>query len=517
MAAAIKDRYMEVELFLHGTPKGYNFIGKSDEFSYCSTFYTNQNENEKIVVELRNIGNTTYCYYTYIKSQNINSADSRPGGYIALTVRLDSYCRDIIAFYFILKAIYKKHIVGIFVQEVGDTTKYIVESLSSKEGELDNMMRTLVQLLSLQIPSAEFSKIRYETIPNQRGSIQLSLFDCTNESLLNAIKKFGKVSVSMSYPSARERNLRVKMEADLEHRTNMLKSQLHHLSSEHEGLLRKFEYADKVKHGLLCQNDELKARIADFEARVKKLSNEADLRSEIVKISDPLLRLNGMLQRYGISLTSQQRPIPVQLQLERAIDNKMPSKKYANLSVLFSFIAVVLLLVVMAFQLVLVFRDNSLPVDNKVIETIPEQNLNVGKETLLEPAVVTDLSNMIINIREYHGKGPLQYGRVYSLYISNKGNLNQPDSIKGLRWECDGGEIYPIGGNEARLRLKKKNGPVKIVCLFPNGESIVRVVEVSSNDEEKKQNSEPILKMEKNERGNPTSKKQSQANYRIKG
>lgn len=72
---------MEVEMFLHNKPKGYSFIGKSDEFSYCSIFYTNQNEDEELVIELRNIGNTTFYYYTYIKSKNVNDADLRPGGY----------------------------------------------------------------------------------------------------------------------------------------------------------------------------------------------------------------------------------------------------------------------------------------------------------------------------------------------------------------------------------------------------------------------------------------------------
>ena len=502
---------MEVELFLHGTPKGYNFIGKTDEFSYCSTFYTNQNEDEKIVVELRNIGNITFCYYTYIKSKNINSADSRPGGYVALTVRLDNYCRDTIAIFFILKSIYKKHVVGNFVQEVGDNTKYIVESLSSKEGELDNMMRTLVQLLSMQIPSDEFTKIKYEIIPGQKGSIQLSLLDCADDSVLNAIKKYGKVSVSMSYPTVHEEELQEKFKREREG----LRGKLYHLKETLDVLSKKYEDAQNKTVFLKSQNDKLTVCIADLESSIKKLSKQADLRNEIAQISVPLLRINDLLQRYGISPSSQQ-PLPLKKQLEETLENRLPSKKMTSLTFLFSSIAVVLLLVVMAFQFVLLFKDNSLPVETITTDTIPEKLFIKEKEMLSEPAV-TNFNNMIINIREYHGKGPLQYDKEYTLYISSKGHYNQPDSIKGLRWECDGGEIYHNGENIARLRLKKKNGPIIITCHLPNGESIVRSLEVSSNENTKVPYTDPIPKMKKDDKSIPSSKKQSQASYRLKG
>lgn len=489
MAAAIKDRHMEVELFLHGTPKGYNFIGKSDEFSYCSTFYTNQNENEKFVVELRNIGNVTYCYYTYIKSQNINSADSRPGGYIALTVRLDSYCRDIIAFYFILKAIYKKHIVGIFVQEVGDTTKYIVESLSSKEGELDNMMRTLVQLLSLQIPSAEYSKIRYETIPSQRGFIQLSLFDCTNESLLNAIKKCGKVSVSMSYPSARERNLRIELEKEIDIKTHKFESELHHRDMRFRDEL---SMKEKQLKQAICQREEVIAKLKE-EIAMNRRSKEV-----MANFHQTALQAENSVKKMVSDLRSLHIPFDY---ITPSRNEPRPSLFHRNL---FPIIASVLLLVVLSFQIALFFTRND---TSKVLSTKQVKNVNDNIETIplveeetTQQQTIEDLSNVRIDIRGLnHPQKGLVIGNSYPIAVTTfKG---QPiKTIDGIQWECDGAFIEPNIGNDVMLNVKRA-GLITIICHLPNGNIIKR--EVRTVDEEMKVKDLEVLQSNGKKNGIP--------------
>lgn len=455
---------MEVEVFLHGKPKGYSFIGKSDEFSYCSTFYTNQNEEEKLVIELRNIGNTTFCYFTYIKSKNVNDADSRPGGYIALTIRLDHYCRDTIALYFILKAIYKKHVVGNFVQEVGDTTKYIVENLSAKEGELDNIMRTLIQLLSLQIPSSEFAKIRFEKIPNQNGTVQLSLLDCSNDSVLNGIKKSGKVSVSMSYPSVRERNLRHELEKEMKIRTHEFESELHH---------RDMRFRDELS----MKENQLKKSLSEREHIIAKLENEMAMnrrnKEVMANFHQTALQAENSVKKMVSDLRSLHIPFD---DIKPSRNEQRPSLFHRNI---FPIIASVLLLVVLSFQIVLFFTRNDA---SKVLPTQQVKNVNDNIETIplveeetTQQQTIEDLSNARIDIRGLrHPQKGLVVGNSYPIAVTTfKG---QPiKTIDGIQWECDGAFIEPTIGNDVMLNVKRE-GLITIICHLPNGNIIKREV-----------------------------------------
>lgn len=493
---------MEVEVFLHGTPKGYSFIGKSDEFSYCSTFYTNQNENEKLVLELRNIGNTTFCYYTYIKSKNVNSADSRPGVYIALTVRLDYYCRDTIAMYIILKAIYKKHVVGNFVQEVDDTTKYIVESLSSKEGELDNMMRTLVQLLSLQIHSSEFAKIRFEKIPSQNGTVQLSLLDCSNDSVLNGIKKSGKVSISTSYPSARERNLRVELEKEIADKTHMLKLELHH---------REMQFRDELS----MKEEQLKKSLCKKEEIIAKLEKEMALnrrnKEVMANFHQTALQAENSVKKMVSDLRSLHIPFDY---INPSRNESRPSLFHKNL---FPIIASVLLLIVLSFQIALFFtrNDASLVLPTEQVENLNEDKniIPMVEEESMQQQTIEDLSNLRLDIRGLrHPQEGLLIGKSYPVAVITT-NRQPISNVEGIKWECIGKGAYikPLSGNEAMLNVQEV-GVITIICHLPNGQTIKREIKTTDDDPMRPIQDAPQFKEKRNSPSSISEKEKSKRN-----
>lgn len=494
---------MEVEIFLHGTPKGYNFVGKSDEFSYCSTFYTNRNESEKLVIEIRNSVNKVYCYYTYIKSKNVSSIDIRPGGYVAITVRIDNYCKDTIAIFFILKSIYRKHVIGNFVQEVGDMTKYIVENLSVKEDELDNMMRTLVQLLSLQILSNDFVPVSMEVIPNKKGSEQqYNLLDCSAEQVLNAIKRNGRASVSLVYPSAQERQLRAKMESEIinmrhsledklcqqEKQFQDLLSQNRDFHSEIEVIRHKLNSSEKDKLHLLDENAKLKSIINDLKNKERKLSEQANLRDEIAKVSEPLLRLNGLLQRYWTvvpSLQNNQTSIRrFDADFEKRRPEKVSSFKNSNIwkiALLIFALASILLLTVLFFQIKLYSKYNSSYVEEPKVElkTDIEPTNVIESKTEQVSSVIENFDGARIDIKGYSGKGGLQYGKEYILFVSDR--YSKPiEDVDGIKWHCDGGFIDTYDRASARLKVKRDSGYVRIACYLPNGRSIERELKIHS-------------------------------------
>lgn len=58
---------MNVEVFVHGVPHGEDFWGEDDkERLFLGTFYNNQSDALKLVVQTRKLGNKRYTYYSYI-------------------------------------------------------------------------------------------------------------------------------------------------------------------------------------------------------------------------------------------------------------------------------------------------------------------------------------------------------------------------------------------------------------------------------------------------------------------
>lgn len=521
---------MRADLFLHGTPNGQSvYSSSSDRDDYVLSYnrYDIGIGSQSLVVETKVLNNNLNCYYTYY-IHNVQAMDGRPGGYFAITLRSDTFVRNLQVMFQLMDIIYNQLVVGT-VLSGGNINKFLVQSFNDQGKQVFDVFKNI---LSQVIKARNIVKIDDSFLGNSGSPLSFNPCDNRCVDLLTQYKSAEKITISPYAPlpreQARAKEYQEKIGFVKRESEDKLKNEIRHLQAENHILQRdKKEYEVQVRDAeekikiLTDANMNLKNRLSEYERRIKSLADQANIKEELAKMSDPILRLNGMLQRFGITPSSQQRQFPLHIQLERELESRlfdrMPSKKFTSLTVLLSFIAVVLLLVVMTFQFILVFRDNSLPVENKVTGTIPEQKLIEGTEVLPEPTVVTDFINMTINIREYNGKGPLQYDREYSLYISSKGHFSRLDSIKGLRWECDGGEIYHNGGNDARLRLKKKNGPIKITCHLPNGESIVRSLEVSSNWNTKVPYTDPIPKMKKDDKSIPSSKKQSQASYRLKG
>ena len=88
---------MDLELFIHGVPKGQKIWGKAEnDLAYIQNFYTQNNDETKFLVEIRSTKDTTFCYYSYLKYNNVVASDGRAGSYFGMTLRFDVYCADIV-------------------------------------------------------------------------------------------------------------------------------------------------------------------------------------------------------------------------------------------------------------------------------------------------------------------------------------------------------------------------------------------------------------------------------------
>lgn len=483
---------MNVELFLHGTPDGLDAYSTSTEHdTYVDSFYSSDYRDQSMIVETKIKENRIFSYYTYFR-QNVFSTKNRQG-YFGLTIRTDSFMTNLQVMYQLLDVTYNQSILGIIISE-GKERKYIV---SKFQVEGKKICDNIINLLSLTIKPKSIIKLDDTFLGNSGSPIMFNPCDenCTNA--LNHYKSAERIIISPSAPlpreQARAKEYQEKLGFVKRESEERLKSEIHYLKTEIDHLHRDkkvyesrlIDAEEKIK-ALKKYNDDLQVRLSKNESEKVSLLEQANIKSELVRLSEPILRLNGLLQKIGISPSSQNRPYPFHIQLDRVLKHELfdviPSKKSVNLTTLFSFISLTLLIVVFIFQLFLSCRDNSHSVEMAVKEDVSKAEVKEAEASQSTTIIESDFEDARINIREYSGKGPLQYNREYSIFISSKGHYNRPDTIKGLRWECDGGDIYSNGGTDARLRLKKKNGIIKIVCYLPNGKRLERVVEVSTTE-----------------------------------
>lgn len=194
---------MTVDFILHGVPNGQDFWGASDDNHYFSTFYVQKNEKEFLSIEARKVSGKSYCYYNYLKYNNVTAADGRAGAYLGITLRFDAYYKDVSNIYQIFEIVYNNLLDTIFDKN-GDGIKFKLSRFEAAERELNDVKKKVVNLIQLSATAKDFTSLNNSFFSNEDKTIQAFLLDCSPENVLQALKKYGKVEVSKYFPSINE-------------------------------------------------------------------------------------------------------------------------------------------------------------------------------------------------------------------------------------------------------------------------------------------------------------------------
>ena len=194
---------MTVDFILHGVPNGQDFWGASDDSHYFSTFYVQKSEKEYLTIEARKVSGKSYCYYNYLKYNNITGADSRAGAYLGITLRFDAYYKDILNIYQLFEIIYNNLLDTILVKN-GESIKFKVAKFEAADSELNDIKKKVVNLIQLSATAKDFVALNDSFFKNEDKTISAFLLDCTPDNVVQALKKYGKVEVSKYCPSINE-------------------------------------------------------------------------------------------------------------------------------------------------------------------------------------------------------------------------------------------------------------------------------------------------------------------------
>ena len=288
---------MIVDFILHGVPNGQDFWGANDDNHYFSTFYVQKSEREYLSIEARKVSGKSYCYYNYLKYNNVTAADGRAGAYLGITLRFDAYYKDVLNIYQLFEIVYNNLLDTIF-EKNGEAIKYKISKFEAADSNLNEIKKKVVNLIQLSATAKDFTALNDSFFNNEDKTLPAFLLDCTPDNVLQALKKYGKIDVSKYYPSNNEakkmRNIEERFIAtisqkdkDLEEKNQQIskiaddcQNLKSNLSAEKEEVLRlgkvvsEKENTIKKNEASLKQVDELKSKIEKLTTTLQTKENE---------------------------------------------------------------------------------------------------------------------------------------------------------------------------------------------------------------------------------------------------
>lgn len=209
---------LNVNLFIHGVPMGQKIWGpKGDDSRYLSTFYGPKWEVPEVMkIDVMTLGGSTYCYYSYVKGQNVCASDGRTGSYFALTIRMNAFYSDIQGLYNILRVVYEKMCLGLCVQQSGNTTRYLLSDFQAVDSKLKEMEKHLLNYISEYSVSSDIVSLAgFQSGPKSSVS-NLNLYECTSKIASDYMKQTGGLLVSPCFLSSSAANTVKKYQADMQ-------------------------------------------------------------------------------------------------------------------------------------------------------------------------------------------------------------------------------------------------------------------------------------------------------------
>lgn len=301
---------MDLELFIHGVPKGQKIWGKAEnDLAYIQNFYTQNNDETKFLVEIRSIKDTTFCYYSYLKYNNVVASDGRAGSYFGMTLRFDVYCADIVTIYNILDIVYKKHIVGNLLSGEASKNKFLVADFSNDSAELKEVESTIFSLIRLSVANSDFMNLQSLQAQKEGSLLEVNLLDCTKENILSVMRKCSKVAISPYYPTLKDKNTQKSIkeqmaafektkENEILGLKNAMQQQNQQATAEKNALVSKAESLQKKVDTLTSDKEKLSASLSSLEKEKQSLqgrlrsSEERKNASELVaSLREPLTKL----------------------------------------------------------------------------------------------------------------------------------------------------------------------------------------------------------------------------------
>lgn len=423
-----------IKLYAHGVPNGQSIWGKLDtDAQYIETFYGRKSSvPSQMLVEVMQFDGKTNSYYTYFRHGNFQDNGGRPGGYFALTLRINHYYRDIQNIYNLLEAAFNKFIIGSVLEQTNDGYRFLISQLNQKDELFKDLENELEHYLMQFSDDKDFIPLGGFKSNGQNECGTINLLEATPSVVIQRVKSTGKISVSPLHPSSKEQQIINECQNKLRTIQNDAKQQIATIKQKAQDDIATIQSSTKR---------EAQTTIAEYQAYKTKYENA---QAELDKANKVIIDIKRGLD---ISLRNVQFPYHN--------DDDTPKRSSGFMNVvkkLHPFIDFFLMLLLIGMVSITSVSKSchsgempdTSPHSDTTTVTSPKQELEVKEEQ--EDSL--KYTNAKIDIAEIDKNTPMRVGKTYT--VSLKGVL---DELATGTWKADS---FTISGNSITPKYSGK-------------------------------------------------------------
>ncbi|MDY4757228.1 MAG: hypothetical protein SO287_06490 [Parabacteroides sp.] len=446
---------MDVELIISGTPEGQDYYGPEESRQYMSLMYSASTDN-KLMIDVRKEANgKTYCYYNYLVYKDVIGVGGRPGSYFCLALRLDAYCMDIQSMYRLLDITYHNYVKNAILKVTGSKVQYKAGNFNDLAKEIERVKDFIFSNFQCSFTETSFTSLQGFVLNN--GQIKdFNLSDYSAQALTDYVRKGGKMNLSPTFSTEREKQLKEQHEKQLQ------------AFQQQTDAARKLdiEQKNKLNADLSSAKQEislLKATIADLqkknkeiEMKLRTMGQAKELEQMLESVKTPILKIADHIKAKApvYAERMQERTEGTVQSLFEAIRKVIP---FCNLLLL-------LFLLTLNFpkQLSSLFSSST---DNETIRGLRAEIAALQQNNSDLEAEVAHLRIKQVEIDvDGYSKGTLDKKKQYQVQALLKNTFD---------WKVEGADVEKDKSNGTIILIKPKNDQDTVrIHFFMNGEQI---------------------------------------------
>lgn len=446
---------MDVELIISGTPEGQDYYGPEESRQYMSLMYSASTDN-KLMIDVRKEANgKTYCYYNYLVYKDVIGVGGRPGSYFCLALRLDAYCMDIQSVYRLLDITYHNYVKNAILKVTGSKVQYKAGNFNDLAKEIERVKDFIFSNFQCSFTETSFTSLQGFVLNN--GQIKdFNLSDYSAQALTDYVRKGGKMNLSPTFSTEREKQLKEQHEKQLQ------------AFQQQTDAARKLdiEQKNKLNADLSSAKQEislLKATIADLqkknkeiEMKLRTMGQAKELEQMLESVKTPILKIADHIKAKApvYAERMQERTESTVQSLFEAIRKVIP---FCNMLLL-------LFLLTLNFpkQLSSLFSSST---DNETIRGLRAEIAALQQNNSDLEAEVAHLRIKQVEIDvDGYSKGTLDKKKQYQVQALLKNTFD---------WKVEGADVEKDKSNGTIILIKPKNDQDTVrIHFFMNGEQI---------------------------------------------